>query len=96
MKILNLITITILIIFLGSCAGTGKITSLNETGNTSFQAGNYTEALKIWENEIISKEGKGKLADGSIYSNAGKVALKLKCEEISTGTTGSPLALGSL
>lgn len=81
MTTIKIISTFILIAFLSSCAGTSKITSLNESGNTSIEAGDYASALKIWEDEIISQESKNKLADGSIYTNAGKAALKLNQNE---------------
>ncbi|PLX10371.1 MAG: hypothetical protein C0597_16830 [Marinilabiliales bacterium] len=70
-KILNLIFIVALF---QSCA----TTKLAEDGNTAYEANNYEQALKTYDQLIESRESVGKKAKGKIYLNAGIAALELK------------------
>ena len=74
MRFSNIIKLFIIGILLHSCAAS----KLTEEGNKAYNAGNYEEALKQYDQIIESKESTGSKAKAPVYVKAGVSALKLE------------------
>jgi tetratricopeptide (TPR) repeat protein len=64
-----------IIFIIQGCATTEKPA---KKGQNAYQAGNYKEALKVWDQTIEEIESKGERADASVYYKAGVAAWKLE------------------
>lgn len=64
------------IVALGGCRAGKQLTQKNESANAYFQAGNYSEALSLYD-EIIQRYENNNNSNGCpVYTNAGESALK--------------------
>ncbi|HAN18017.1 MAG: hypothetical protein A2X13_10095 [Bacteroidetes bacterium GWC2_33_15] len=77
MSISNIIKGFIIILLLQSCTSSLNTSKQSENAEAAYKAGNYETALTISEQEIESRENKGKKAIGPVYVSAGKSALAL-------------------
>ncbi|OYT12842.1 MAG: hypothetical protein B6I19_08235 [Bacteroidetes bacterium 4572_114] len=66
----------IIALFLG-CSSGKQLTQIQESAHTSFDAGNYAEALSQYESIIANYESLGKSTECQVYTQAGISALNL-------------------
>lgn len=81
MKVRFLIQAFIIISIFQSCKTSSSVSKISEESEVAFKAGDYEKALAVCEQEIESRESKGKTAIGPVYVSAGKAALELNQDD---------------
>jgi hypothetical protein len=64
-------------VLLFSCSSGKQLSQLQESAQTSYDSGNYADALPQFENIIANYKSEGKTAECPVYTQAGIAALNL-------------------
>lgn len=77
MKRFSWVVIALLSLVIFGCSTTGTVGDNKLTAQSAFEAGNYTQALQIWEKEIAGFENADKDVPKNLYASAGNAAFAL-------------------